>query len=230
MVYAIIYSLFLGFGLTMGSDVGFLVNTHLRHEIDRATQGLISDIVISGSFMSENATSPIPSGSFTFTNATEAISSNIIKGCFRDPEWAWYFKPFPVWTLVILVPLYTFLSTSWNLQPWKSKQLPAMIIISCCRLAHQCNKSPLTEHRLFSYAANKLASNYILNRADVVSAIGAFMVGILGNLYSRIWGGTAFTAMLPGVLTLVPVSSSVSIFLCKYLIFSGWDCRSWRAR
>ena len=135
MVYAIIYSLFLGFGLTMGSDVGYLVNAHLRQEADLATRGLMSDIVVSGSFTSENATSLISDGSFQFTNATQAIASNIIKGCYRDPEWAWYFRPFPVWTLVILVPLYTLLSTSWNLQPLKSKQLPAMIIISCCRLA-----------------------------------------------------------------------------------------------
>ena len=133
MVYAIIYSLFLGFGLTMGSDVGFLVNSHLRHEIDQTTRGLMSSIVISGSFTSENATFPVSDGSFQFSNATQAITSNIIKGCYRNPDWAWYFKPFPVWTLVILVPLYTFFSTSWNLQPWKSKQLPAMIIISCCR-------------------------------------------------------------------------------------------------
>lgn len=28
---------------------------------------------------------------------------------------------------------------------------------------------------------------------------------ILGNLYSRLFGGTAFTSMVPGVLFLVPV-------------------------
>lgn len=42
------------------------------------------------------------------------------------------------------------------------------------------------------------------SRSDVVSAIGAFVVGILGNLYSRIFGGTAFTSMVTGVLFLVP--------------------------
>ena len=42
---------------------------------------------------------------------------------------------------------------------------------------------------------------------DVVSAIGAFVVGFLGNVYSRKMGGTAFTSMVTGVLFLVPVSS-----------------------
>ena len=39
----------------------------------------------------------------------------------------------------------------------------------------------------------------------MVSAIGAFTAGILGNLYSRKMGGTAFTSMVTGVLFLVPV-------------------------
>jgi hypothetical protein len=133
MVYAIIYSLFLGFGLTMGSDLGFLANARLRQQADMATRGLINDMILTGNFTSDNTTSPMFDGTFTFTNATQAVASNIIKGCYRDPEWAWYFQPFPAWTLLFLVPLYTFLSTSWNLQPWRSKQLPAMIVISCCR-------------------------------------------------------------------------------------------------
>lgn len=62
-----------------------------------------------------------------------------------------------------------------------------MVIISCC-----------------SYAANKVANHYIFNRSDVVSAIGAFTVGLLGNIYSRKMGGTAFTSMVTGVLFLVP--------------------------
>ena len=64
-----------------------------------------------------------------------------------------------------------------------------MVIISCC-----------------SYATNKVANHYIFNRSDVVSAIGAFTVGLLGNVYSRRMGGTAFTSMVTGVLFLVPVS------------------------
>lgn len=47
----------------------------------------------------------------------------------------------------------------------------------------------------------------IFNHSDIVSFIGAFVVGILGNLYSRIFRGTGFVVMVPGVLFLVPVSA-----------------------
>jgi uncharacterized membrane protein YjjB (DUF3815 family) len=56
-----------------------------------------------------------------------------------------------------------------------------------------------------SYTSNKVANHYIFDRSDIVSAIGAFTVGILGNVYSRKFGGTAFTSMVTGVLFLVPV-------------------------
>ncbi|CAE6504419.1 unnamed protein product [Rhizoctonia solani] len=79
------------------------------------------------------------------------------------------------------------ISSMWKLQPFLSKQLPIMVFISCC-----------------SYAANKAANRYIFNRSDVVSAIGAFVTGILGNAYARIFRGTAYTAMVTAVGFLVP--------------------------
>ena len=42
-------------------------------------------------------------------------------------------------------------------------------------------------------------------RSDSVTAVGAVVVGLLGNLYSRLIGGQAYPAMVPGVLFLVPV-------------------------
>lgn len=55
-------------------------------------------------------------------------------------------------------------------------------------------------------AANRAVAIVFPSSAAATSAAGAFVVGILGNLYSRLGGGTAFTAMLTGVLFLVPVS------------------------
>lgn len=158
MVYAIIYSLFLGFGLTMGSDLGFLANAHLRAQADMATRGLANSLAISGNFTSGDAMSSMFDGTFAFTNATQTVTSNIIKGCYRNPEWAWYFQPFPAWTLLLLVPLYTFLSTSWNLQPWRSKQVPAMIIISCCRFVRY---SDLGFHHSLTFATSQLCGEQI---------------------------------------------------------------------
>lgn len=57
-----------------------------------------------------------------------------------------------------------------------------------------------------AYAANRGANELISNRGDIVSAFGALVIGLCGNVYSRVVGGTAFTSMVTGVLFLVPVS------------------------
>ena len=48
-------------------------------------------------------------------------------------------------------------------------------------------------------------ANYVFNRSNVVSGIGAFAVGFLGNVYSRRLGCAAPMAMVAGELFLVPV-------------------------
>lgn len=56
-----------------------------------------------------------------------------------------------------------------------------------------------------AYAANHATSIVLPGRTDIVSAAGAFAIGSLGNIYSRVVRGTAFTSMITGVLFLVPV-------------------------
>jgi uncharacterized membrane protein YjjB (DUF3815 family) len=63
-----------------------------------------------------------------------------------------------------------------------------------------------------SYAANTASNLYLPDRGDIVSAVGALVIGSLGNAYSRIWGGTAFTSMVTGVMFLVPVGHE--LFSC----------------
>jgi hypothetical protein len=63
-----------------------------------------------------------------------------------------------------------------------------MVLFSCC-----------------SYAANRATSVVLPGRTDIISAAGAFVIGSLGNIYSRLVRGTAFTSMVTGVLFLVPV-------------------------
>jgi uncharacterized membrane protein YjjB (DUF3815 family) len=46
---------------------------------------------------------------------------------------------------------------------------------------------------------------YIYDRGDVVSAIGATVVGILGSMYGHISKGDALPSMMPGILVLLPV-------------------------
>ena len=91
--------------------------------------------------------------------------------------------------MFFLVPLYSTCSSIGNLQAIRSLQLPVMVAFSC-----------------IAYAANRVANKFISDRGDIVSALGAFVIGLCGNTYSRVIGGTAFTSMVTGVLFLVPVS------------------------
>lgn len=167
----------------------------MRRKLDSLSSSLATAVTLTGSWVADNstdnATLPVI-GTWTFTHAVPLNSQDIIDGCYRPKHFPWYLQPFPTWTAFLIVPTFSLLSSLANLQPLRSKQLPVMVVISCA-----------------SYASNKIANHYIFNRSDVVSAIGAFTVGVLGNVYSRKMGGTAFTSMVTGVLFLVPVSFSL---------------------
>ncbi|KAF9076107.1 hypothetical protein BDP27DRAFT_1442803 [Rhodocollybia butyracea] len=188
IVYAVIYTLFLGFGLTIGSDFYLVVDRRARKSYYASS--IPTNLTYThGRFVMANGSSPlIPiEGVLGQANALNYEQQHLIKGCFRDPSWSWFKQPFPWWTLFFLVPLYSTLSSLGNLQRFRSVQLPVMVLFSCC-----------------SYAANKGASIVLPGRTDIVAAAGAFVIGLLGNIYSRVIGGTAFTSMVTGVLFLVP--------------------------
>lgn len=130
MFYAIIYSLFLGFGITLGAAIY--------------------------GWMDKNATSTLT--------------------C-----------PHPVndWWRVLFVPLFTLGLALVNQAHWK--RLPVQVMISCGGY-------------VVTYFSNKRLSN----ASELTSAIGAFVIGILGNMYSRVGHGLAFAAMLPSIFVLVP--------------------------
>ncbi|KAH8099374.1 hypothetical protein BXZ70DRAFT_296067 [Cristinia sonorae] len=184
MVYAIIYTLFLGFSLTIGSDLYLVLNKHARTNMALITNA--ESQYAHGALLRNNDTFAFElQGTFEFVPVGE--SGNVFKGCYRNPAWPWYQQPFPWWTLLFLVPIYSVCSSMANLQGWDSIQLPIMVLFSC-----------------LAYAANRGANQLISNRGDIVSAFGALVIGLCGNAYSRVVGGTAFTSMVTGVLFLVP--------------------------
>ena len=67
------------------------------------------------------------------------------------------------------------------------RQLPVMVVIGSA-----------------GYTAQYFVQKKVQNASSFTSAIGAFTLGILGNLYSRVGHGLAFAAMLPGIFVLVP--------------------------
>lgn len=190
----------------------------MRRKLDSLSSSLATAVTLTGSWVADNSTdnATIPIiGTWTFTHAVPLSSQDIVDGCYRPKHFPWFLKPFPMWTAFLIVPTFSLLSSLANLQPLRSKQLPVMVVISCA-----------------SYASNKIANHYIFNRSDVVSAIGAFTVGVLGNVYSRKMGGTAFTSMVTGVLFLVPVRFVSSLnrrwVWLRYLLIKVWTFASWR--
>ncbi|KAK7054200.1 pheromone-regulated membrane protein 10 [Favolaschia claudopus] len=191
MVYALIYTLFLGFGLQIGSDFYLLLDRSARRDLYNVVEMLNPVTTLTGTWTADNRTasnsSIPPTGTWAFLYES-ASETDIIEGCYRPRTFPTYLQPFPFWTHFLIVPVFSTLSSLANLQPYsKGKELVVMVAISCS-----------------AYATNKVANHYIFNRSDVVSAIGAFTIGVLGNVYSRKMGGTAFTSMVTGVLFLVP--------------------------
>ncbi|KZW00283.1 DUF1212-domain-containing protein [Exidia glandulosa HHB12029] len=187
LVYAIIYALFLGFGMTLGSDLYFVLDPRARR-LQRESIAVQQPILFNGTFNADFHPEYDLNGTFTFARAA-ASSVGSGKGCIRQEDWPWWQQAFPFWTLFILVPAYTFTASLWKGQPLRSRHLPVMVVFACC-----------------SYAANRVAKQFIVDRGDVTSAVGAFVLGLLGNTYSRIFRGTAFTSMITGVTFLVPSS------------------------
>ena len=186
MVYAIIYSLFLasvprspwilanqqGFGITIGSDLFYVVDPPAR----RAAEALFdyaTFTTVTGSFTSFPFADALDdagmgqlgwNGTFTFSNATtDQILTAYQAGsitCPREPDWPWWRQSMPAIYLLGFVPIYSALSALWSFQPLRSTELPVMVFISSA-----------------GFFANSLANKFIFDRSDVVSAIGAFVIG-----------------------------------------------------
>lgn len=48
------------------------------------------------------------------------------------------------------------------------------------------------------------SGKHFQNSTEFTAALASFVIGILGNLYSRIWQGLAVSAMLPAIFVQVP--------------------------
>ncbi|THC96076.1 hypothetical protein EYZ11_004449 [Aspergillus tanneri] len=140
MVYAIIYSLFLGFGITVGTTI----------------YGL----------MDGNATSD---------------TSCPAPGEFRSP----YVQRFP------FVAAFSLCLMVVNQGKWK--QTPVMVVIA-----------------LSGYVTNYFVTRRLGTRSLVGNTVGAFTIGVIGNLYSRLWHGHAAAAILPAIFVLVPSGLAAS--------------------
>ncbi|KZP32556.1 hypothetical protein FIBSPDRAFT_925058 [Athelia psychrophila] len=91
------------------------------------------------------------------------------------------------WAMTFLVPTYlvfSSLNSMHNLR--RCKELFVMVLFAC-----------------ISYAVNTLANRYV-KRVTFSTTAGALTIALLGNGYSRLFRGSAFTSMVTGVTFLVP--------------------------
>ncbi|CCM04151.1 uncharacterized protein FIBRA_06313 [Fibroporia radiculosa] len=181
LVYALIVTLFIAFGLQIGSDLYLLLDPHATNGLNTLAAREANIITFVGNTQAGLTGTP------AFMNTIPVTLDHIVNGCFRSPTFPWYLQPFPWWTQFLLVPAYALACALANMQPFLSVDMLAMVLIASV-----------------GYVTNKVANHFILGHSDIVSAIGAFSIGILGNIYSRRFRGTAFTVMVPGVLFLVP--------------------------
>ncbi|KAH6652295.1 hypothetical protein BKA67DRAFT_352277 [Truncatella angustata] len=136
MVYAIIYSLFLGYGITVGAALF---------------------------------------GAMKADAVTETTCQNPMNSY-------WNF---------LFVPLYVFFTTFTVQAKWR--QMPVMIGVA-----------------LAGYIVNFYTSKRFAASAPIAYTFGAFTIGILANLYSRVRHGVAAAVLLPAVYVQVPGSLASS--------------------
>ncbi|KAJ5730520.1 uncharacterized protein N7483_005028 [Penicillium malachiteum] len=139
MVYAIIYSLFLGFGITIGTAVYGLLDAQASKE---------------------------------YTCPPSPINNE-------------YLERFP------FVLMFTICLAIVNHSKWK--QIPTMMVISFA-----------------GYVVSYFSSKRFYANTQVSNALGAFVIGIMGNFYSRLRHGLAAAAMLPAIWVLVPSGLAAS--------------------
>ena len=185
-------SLYLGFGLTLGSDIWL--------HFDKSERARVSSLADSferfnGTFYSTNSSVPgwlSPAnltGIWSFDETTVQETRDIVSGCYRDSDRGWWLQPLPWYSLFALLPIINLVISMKRNQPLWTIEMPVMIAISCT-----------------STAVTRLANRHMAlsGHPDYTALLGSFVVSLLGNLYSRKMGGTAFTIMLAGIWLLIP--------------------------
>ncbi|THH04384.1 hypothetical protein EW145_g5560 [Phellinidium pouzarii] len=192
LVSGIMTSLYLGFGLTVGSDIWLHFDAHGRRVVAAMADRYET---FSGVFVSSNETTPDwlnpqnLTGTWLFQESSAMGTKNFVNGCYRDPSWPWLLQPLPWYSLFVLLPVLNLVLSMKRAQPVRSTQMPVMVLISCT-----------------STAVTQFANRHmgLSGHPDYTALLGSFVVSLLGNVYSRKMGGTAFTIMLTGIWLLIP--------------------------
>jgi uncharacterized membrane protein YjjP (DUF1212 family) len=147
IAYSVMYSLFLGFGISIGAEIYIKIRgEHVQ-------------------------------------NADDYTCSNT-----HYPGAPWYMRTPSGYWYYLCVPGYSLVLSLRNQQPLLTKELPIMVAIACA-----------------GWVTNHFSQLAFPNRSDIISALGSFCVGLLGNLYGRFFSnGASFPVMVVGILFQLP--------------------------
>lgn len=138
LCYAIMYAIFLGFGLSIGGTL-----------YEKITSRAVTDPEDYSCALSHDSMGP------------------------------WYQRtPGGLWAFMT-VPAYSLFLTLRQQAPWRQRELLITVLIAC-----------------IGWTCNHFASLKVPGRNDISSAIGAFAVGFIANLYGRFFSGNAFNIMV----------------------------------
>ncbi|KAI0247757.1 hypothetical protein BJV78DRAFT_1243036 [Lactifluus subvellereus] len=145
LCYALVYSLFLGFGLAIGATV-----------YERMT-------------------------GFPIFGSEDYL-------CAKSHSDAPWFRKTPshFWAF-LTVPTFSLFLSLRNQAPWYRRELAVLVAISCV-----------------GWVTNHFVGTKFPNQSDINAAIGAFTVGVIANIYGRLFGGNAFVVMITGILFQLP--------------------------
>ncbi|ORY88404.1 hypothetical protein BCR35DRAFT_263408, partial [Leucosporidium creatinivorum] len=135
LVYSVLYALFLGFGLSAGSEV------YQR---------------ISGSKI-------------------EVINA------------PWYRATIPQWWYFLTIPAFLLMLALRNGQPFYRKETIVMLLVGSA-----------------GFCCNFFSGRAFVNRPDITSAIGAFAIGLLSNLYGKSTRSSGFVIVVVAVFIQLP--------------------------
>ena len=132
-----------------------------------------------------------------------------VEGCYRDPSWSRVLQPLTLPALVPLVPIFVFCASLSNHQWLWDKQLIVMTLFGT-----------------LAFWASRLCKIYLdIDSPNYTALIGSFTIGILGNGYARITGGTGWNIMLGGISLLIPVRCHCLHECLRDLsLMTGWTC------
>ncbi|EGE01968.1 DUF1212 domain membrane protein Prm10 [Trichophyton equinum CBS 127.97] len=124
--------------------------------------------------------------------------------------------------------IYSLFSVYLPYQPDRNEyayNFPSVIAFTVClTLINQAKWKQVPVMAIFSfigYLVNFFTSKAFPHNLQIANCMGAFAIGIMGNLYSRLGHGLAAAAMLPGILVQVPSGLAASGSLVSGLAFAN---------